>query len=176
MIQKPQDMLCGSACVHYIANVIRKMNVNVPKNFCWISDLATFATNRLHLSVQLSCYDSRLYNDFQTAKKPSSFDGFRSIEKFFRYTTNSIYNIEISSSIIEKLLASDYLLILNVSSAIFNDDPSMNGGHFVVVLDHDDKNFKMVNPLSEQYEIIDMPKEKIISSCNCFGNWMLAVK
>lgn len=176
-INKPNNMLCGPACLYYLSRFIYKQeNVIIPNNLFWMADLALFAFESLNYDVILSCYDSKLYDDYLLQTYPYNFDGFTSLYSFTSTSNKEISYKKISIHCLKNYLKQGYYIILNVSSAIFNDDPSMSGGHFILLLDFTESYFKVANPTTHHIEFINVPKHTILNSCQNFGNWMLCIR
>lgn len=175
-VSKPISMLCGPACLHYLTNVIYRLDAPISNQLFWISDLAYHAFTQFKLDTILSCYNSNLYNDFLKTAPPYEFEGFSSLERFENSTKQKVNFKFHSISDFEHFLDDNYYIILNVSSSVFNQNPNLNSGHFVLLLDYDSTSFVIANPTSLSIEIQNIPKEHLLNSIIHFGNWTLCLK
>lgn len=172
-IRKDKDMLCGPACIHYILNFMLNMDIPVPNQLLWITDIATFLKTKTNLKVDLSCYDSNLYSDYLLLEESPDFDGFKSIREYL-FVGGSIDEKKLSVNRITSTLY-DNVVIACVSSSIFNKDNKRNGGHFIVLLENRGKNYVIANPKSNSIEIEIVSKEHVLNSINSFGSWIITI-
>ncbi len=175
MIKKPDNMLCGCACIYYILNHIHNYNLNIPNNLLWITDIALFFCKNTCYDISLTCYNSSLYTDFLTLTSPYEFDGFISIDTYLNQG-HKISEKQVTIQNLDKSIDEGNSIILNVSSAILNQDTSMNGGHYICIIGKQDNDFIIANPKKSVISIDTIDKKVIVNSSNCFGNWMLTVK
>ncbi len=82
-------------------------------------------------------------------------------------------NISINSFIVES--DSCKYLILCVESKVFNNDDSMNGGHYIILTDRDGQNVKVINPIKDKYEIKILNLNFLIKTCRNNGAWRILI-
>ena len=174
---KSETMLCGSACLYYLGTKVFNVPCeDLPDDYIWITDIAAYVISHFDHKASLSCFDSRLYEDYKKAnfKVRQCFEGFQKVDTFIK-RVKPIEEIEIYEKSIDSLLAHNQMLILNVASVIFHQDATLNGGHYVVVIGQKEDEYLIVNP--GKYHISEMwyPKELLIEAANCFGSWMITI-
>jgi hypothetical protein len=173
-LSKDKDMLCGPACVHYILNFLKNMDVYVPNNLFWTTDIAWFLKVNTEFEIQVTCFKSNLYKDFLNDSGPKDFEGFESIRKYL-YVGGEVYERQLSSTILSSILKNN-IIIANVSSAVFNKDTTRKGGHFIILLKEASKNYIIANPKKASIDIEMIPKQHILNSIKDFGSWIITIK
>ena len=175
-MEKPKDMLCGPACIFYLSKMFQ-IDVKIPNDFIWITDIASFIETNLGHTVTLSCHNSTLWNDYCKIGQQSDFpfEGFQKLHDYLQNPSHHIFEQELSPQKITELLREGKVLLLNVSSAIFHNDAILSGGHYILVIEASKEGYLVVNPGSELIHVSYYSKEKIVSSCTQFGSWMLMI-
>lgn len=173
-IPKPENMLCGSACLHYILNILYKCNLDIDHNLSWITDLAAYIKMYTNIKFTISCHNSNLYDDYLEIGKDSNFEGFRSITKFLSLG-EIISDIPLSITGLSEGLNENSIFILNVSSSIFNQDNSLTGGHFICLVQETFNTFTILNPKSKTLAFEVVPKQHLINSIENFGSWCIKI-
>lgn len=178
VFKKPSEMLCGSACLYFLQKRFFQSDKSpIKKNLSWITEIAEYVINHFDKNALVSCHDSNLYNDFLNASEEEiqRFIGFKKLNRFTQ-KGNQIIDFEVTKESVDSLLETNHLIIMNVSSALFNQDEHMTGGHFIVVLNIEGDNYLVVNPGKNNIYIEQYTKERIINSCKKFGGWMITIQ
>ena len=178
VLKKPNTMLCGSACLYFLQkNIFPNCNSPIKSNLTWITELAEHVKKHFDKNAIVSCHDSNLYNDFLNASEEDiqKFIGFKKLNRFVQ-RGNQIIDFEVTKESVDTLLEANHLIIMNVSSSVFNQDDNMVGGHFIIVLSIEGDNYLVVNPGKSNIFIERYSKKRIINSCKKFGGWMIAIQ
>lgn len=175
-LKKYSDVLCGSYCLEYVLNTLLNLNLSIPKDLFWITDLGTYILSNTNINFDINCYNSNLYDDFLLLGTNSDFDGFISITNYLK-KGGILKSDSISVKSLKDIINSENIIIVNVSSQTFNNDLTLNGGHFICLLEIiDDDKIKILNPKKEHANIELIPIETIINSIKDFGNWRINIK
>lgn len=173
-ITKPPDMLCGSACLYYILNIMSNYNLDIAKDLKWITEIAFYIKKHTNLNILLSCHNSALYDDYLKIGENSDFEGFKTIRKFL-FLGESIINLPLNKTVLSDGLKKNNIYILNVKSSILNKDNSLLGGHYVCLLDETVNNFKILNPKSDSLVLEFISKNQLQNSFESFGSWCIKI-
>ena len=174
---KPQNMLCGSACLFYLATQVFNIPCDdLPNDYMWITDIASYVIRHFDKRARLSCFESNLYNDYKKANfnMIPCFEGFKKVDAFLK-SGKEIEEKEISEKVIDDLLKRYRIVLLNVSSAVFNQDVKMRGGHYIIIIGEKDDEYLIVNPGKTSITEHWYPKEIILDAATCFGSWMITI-
>lgn len=169
-----KQLFCGSSCIKYILENYEIDTSLLKYDMIWVSELALSLKKNGFSNLQLYCYNSRLYNDFVNKKVDLNFDGFKYLKEM--QEQNILIeerNVSINS-FIEELDSCKYL-ILCVESKVFNNDDSMNGGHYIILTDRYGENVKVINPIKDKYEIKILNLNFLIESCKNNGAWRILI-
>ena len=170
-VLKEKNMLCGSACLHYISNVENSFNAFVFPDMEWITELAAFLGNNCKIPFTLSCYNSNLYSDFVKGVLPHDFIGYKKLKE---YTINHPKILELKPSI-EMFDDTSKIYILNVSSKIIFNDNSLNGGHYIAIVGKTNNDFIVVNPGSTKIFLTTLNKNLVLNANLSFGGWVIHI-
>lgn len=168
------NILCGSACVKYILEEYKIFSNKLNIKMNWITELALSLYNHNIKNLEIKCFNSNLFNDFKKFNK-IDFDGFYYIKKALAKGIK-LTEEEINTSVLQKEIKNSKFIILCTESSIFNEDPKMSGGHFIIITGIKKDKVRIVNPVKDKFEIKYFKISKIIKSCINFGSWRLLIK
>jgi hypothetical protein len=171
-IYKYPEMLCGSACAYYLLNVLGRKNANVSNNLFWITDIASFLA-KSGLKVQVSCFNSNLYNDFLTNKLPPNHAAYLSIMQYLE--TGAIMERKIDSAVLYDLTVENFYLIASVKSSLLNNDKSLSGYHYITIY-RNETTFFMVNPKKYDFDLQIVEIDFLTNLIKNSGNWIIQIK
>jgi hypothetical protein len=77
-LYKKDTMNCGEACIYSIVKGLNLKNNITYKNCYWITDIAYILLKELGLKINLFCYESSLFKDYNMNPE-NKFSGFNSI-------------------------------------------------------------------------------------------------
>lgn len=170
---KPEDMLCGPACLHYLLNLNKKMNVHIPKRLVWITDIANLLSE-LQIAHQLSCFDSTLYTDYENKRIPKNHPACISIDKYIAKKNNILVKKFTSNDVIYNKLPDTYF-ISSVRSNYIDKAMPNDSFHYILVHQSMDK-FDIICPQKTDYCIKSMELDTLVEMINMSGNWILNIK
>ncbi len=175
-IKKPANMLCGPACILFLEKIL-KVEVEIPYQLQWMTDIALFIRNKLGVDARLSCYRSRLYKDYIWYKKDGEleFEGFIKLDNYCNYSGDLITEKKVTCQYLERRLSKNSIFLLNVASSIIHNDASFSGGHFIVLIGYDERSFLVANPGKTMIHLSSIPKKTIIDALVSFGSWVLEI-
>lgn len=170
-----KQLYCGSSCIKYILKSYEIDTNSLRNDMIWVPELALSLKKNGLSNIKLYCYNSRLYNDFISKKFDLSFDGFKYLKEMQEQNI-LIEERNISmNSFIEEIDSCKYL-ILCVESKIFNNDDSMNGGHYIILNGRDGENVKVINPIKKKYEVKVFNIDFLIKTCKNNGAWRILIR
>lgn len=169
-----KQLYCGSSCIKYILENYEIDTSLLKYDMIWVSELALSLKKNGLSNLQLYCYNSRLYNDFVNKKVDLNFDGFKYLKEMQEQNI-LIEERNISINSFSEELDSCKYLILGVESKVFNNDDSMDGGHYIILTDRDGENVKVINPIKDKYEIKILNLNFLIKACKNNGAWRILI-
>lgn len=171
-LSKEEDELCGTACLSVIHACL---GLNVPLNCSggeiWTAQLACFLRD-CGVGVQLFCSPgSRLYHDYllADAKLREEWDCFHWLAAYEAAGDKPLL-LDLTVGQLDQHLGSGVVLAL-VDSAVWNDDRTMNGGHFCVLLDKCGQTYLAANPGRTQIHLLHVPQEQFMRAFTKSGGW-----
>lgn len=165
-------MLCGNFCVNYIIEKIEPTKVKPLPDMIWTTDLASAFLGLNINNVEIYFHNSKLVEDYLKADN-YLFDGFKSIENYLAKGGSLVEKKFTEESLLNELALTKFM-ILCVKSRILNNNSKMTGGHFVV-LQKENKDIKMINPLKVGYEERIVTPKEVMNLCKDFGNWRILI-
>lgn len=170
-----KEILCGSSCVKYILNKYNKLNLNLlNKNMIWITELAVFLKQSGIKNIKINCYNSNLYNDFKNKNIDLNFGGFKNLNDAIKEDI-LITEKRLTNNSLSKEIDENNYLILCVESKIFNNDNSMNGGHYIILCNRNDRLVKIINPIKDKYEEKVVDIDFLVDSAKNYGSWRILI-
>ncbi len=169
-----KEYLCGSSCVKYILDELKINSSNINPNMTWVSELAlSLISNGLN-NIKLNCYDSNLYNDFKDSIIDENFDGFKYL-KLALENNVIIDEIKLSKEELIYEIDNNKYIIMCVESSLLNNDPSMSGGHYIVLNGRDNDLVNVINPQKNKYNKTKFTLDFIIKLCENCGSWRILI-
>ena len=170
------EILCGSSCVKYVLNSFDKNIGDLNLKMEWITELAICLKEKEIRDISILCFKSNLFYDYKYSKNINlKFNGFKFIKKCFELKI-PIIEIELTKKELVKEIKENKLIILCVQSSVFNNDNSMDGGHFIILKGMVDNMVKVINPRKNKYEYTTRKLEDIIKYCKNYGSWRILIK
>ena len=169
-----KEYFCGSSCVKFILDELSINSSNINPNMTWISELALSLKNNGLNNIRLNCFDSDLYNDFKSSIMDENFDGF----KYLRFACKNnidINEIKLSKEELVSEIDNYKYIILCVESRILNNDPSMSGGHYIILKGRNNDLVNVINPQKSKYNRIKFTLDFIIKLCENYGSWRILI-
>lgn len=169
------EILCGSSCVKYILDKYNKLNIELlDKNMLWITELAVFLKNSGINNIKINCYNSNLFNDFKIGNVDLKFDGFRFLKNVFDNNISICEKRLTNFSLCDEIDKNKYI-ILCVESKIFNNDTTMNGGHYIILYGRNENNVSIINPIKEKYEVKILNVDFLVKASKNYGAWRILI-
>ena len=66
-------------------------------------------------------------------------------------------------------------VIFCVESSAFNNDISMNGGHYIIATSINNNDIDIINPRKDKYEIMTITIDKLILCTKNYGSWRILI-
>ena len=171
--KKDKKMLCGSACLHYLLNIVLKKEINIPNDFVWITDIAKFLSE-LNIEHELSCFESNLYNDYIKGKLPKNHPAYLSIRNYLTKKNGITIKQFTQRDIIYNRLI-DTFFIASVKSKLLDNMMPEDSYHYILVHQNMDI-FTIICPRKKDYYKKSMPINKFVQMINESGNWIIKIK
>ena len=169
------DILCGSSCVKYILNKLKKSDNNLNIKMEWTTELAICLKENNVNNVEILCYKSNLYYDYVNNKNIDfKFKGFNFIKKCLDLDI-PITILKLSKKELLREINESKFIILCVKSSIFNHN-NMNGGHFIILNGIHNNKINVINPIKDKYEYRSENINNIIKYCKNYGSWRILIK
>ena len=169
------DILCGSSCVKYILNKLKKNDENLNKKMEWTTELALCLKEKKVKNIVVLCFKSNLYYCYNNDKNIDfDFKGFRFIKECLD-SNIPIYEIKLTKKELLTEIKENSFIILCVQSSVFNHN-NMEGGHFIILNGMVNNKVKVINPRKDKYEYKTENIEDIIKYCKNYGSWRILIK
>ncbi|EDN69322.1 hypothetical protein BGP_0815 [Beggiatoa sp. PS] len=189
---KLETTSCGLACTELLLQHLthRQVNLNESEVF-WTTDIGKVLVKE-GISACVVAGNSQLLKPFENIKVTTELSialllrlenilpimirkGYQSLLSFL-FIGGVIKRKLISTDIIESAIARNLPVILCVDSQTINNDPSLTGGHFIIVAGSDDYNFGIINPGKNSFHILSINKARLLYACHLWGGWAVFVE
>ncbi len=169
------NLLCGGSCVLYILNDFKLNIKKINNKMIWITELALSLKENGIQNVEILCYKSNLFFDYNHNKERNlNYKGFFYIEKCLSNKIN-IKEIKLSEEELIRELKENKFIVLCVQSSRFNNK-KMSGGHFIILNGMYHGKVRIINPIKDKYEYRIENTKNVIKYCEDYGAWRILVK
>ena len=172
VLEKKEDMLCGSACLRYLANKSGVKFTDIP-NMEWMAELGIYLISEFRWSVKMVYHDSRLMNDYYNGKIPQSMK-IRELIDNYLHLKGGFKEKLVNENHLKQYLKTFNAVILNLRSDLLNDDQKMEAQNHFVILEACHFNQATIIVPGKIYlyrRKIDM--KKLLSALNGNGQWII---
>ena len=179
-MKKPENMLCGNACIKVLEACYTKVIIatsNIEQSMRWSSELAN-CLSRNGVDVSLHCWNSNLYNDYIVCLEHQDIihevEGFKALFDY-ECAGGKVYLTQPVCEIIKEQL-NEGPIIICVSSTIWHNDVNLSGGHFIVLLCHNEDGCLVADPGKETISLIYHNIDYVLQAMQPFGGWRICCK
>jgi hypothetical protein len=189
---KPETMSCGLACVSTTLLHIRGYGLESNNNadIHWSTDIGSELL-QAGFDVFIYAYKSQLLkplgniefmeyreiisNILKMDLEPILQHGYKSLLQYISLG-GILQQKKITAKEIEASIFHGLPVILCVSSGLFHEDPSMTGGHFIIVVGFDWANFMIVSPGKISYNFQVIKKNNLLNALYSWGGWSIFIQ